>query len=853
MIMRASSVRLLSADRGRAAVWVVLLAGVLGLTSLAGCTQAVEVPPPRAFNRPARIAFVCFDAANVPTAIGACVDAAGAFVPGFRLIALVPQQTRGEVGAVELSSAPPRVLDSDQRVPGYTFVETGEVPAAIAVSETSANCTWVANRGSRDIWGIETVRFIDESLSTSGGAVSRLALDELEVAPGTTASGRPQEMLLHESGTTSELFVTLPEDGLIARIPVSDEGGCTFGTPVLIPVPGTLPAAPADPGTISEPTLAPLAEQTAATLAVCPPTPATLELVAPVPRFVEVEPLPADLPAPLPLEMVFERDPATNVPLHILVGDAALPVIYRFDLALGAFEESLRTDGPIRDLTITAPVPDDVAGSEFRRYVYAIDERDGSVMVIDASTSTGFVIPVQPLASGRPLRLPFRSPARAIEAIDTLRMGGEPCSDDTEVAARADRLRGVFVAVALSDGTVRIVDVHDEDAVCRGRADCENRFTGSEELAFIRRHRPRIGVRIVDPIGLTDVPSAVSSGATVRFDQTGGVDGEPLIPAFVPMAACPEGLAPVFQSGAAANFLCAITDPWSALPETFAVTWQGRIPDTASAAGTFEDRGGGLLALDARTDLCARGVLPGDLLAITPPAQPDPLPEGVSSERCRALAATETSAAGEPFLVPTRDVSAGESSAAVSPFESRIVVAADAPVLNRQPLEPALTIRDILDCYGDPQIEYELRVGTVSASPDGSASGAFAVVGSNSGFLHRVVADDAAGGSCAVDESLDPLLQGRAEIGAPFVSRRLAFTLTGAMPASPIEIRFQIANTPAQLSVDLGVVDGGRRELTLPTELVWSQPTSTLYALDELRRGLAVIAVDGLRATRFIE
>lgn len=806
----------------------------LGAALFAGCTDPVNVAPPRAFNRAARVVFVCFDASAQPTAMSECVLPTGGYRSGFRFIALVPQQTRGEVAAVELSSDPPRVLDSDPRVPRFTFVETGEVPTAIAVSETNPVCTWVANRGSRDVWGIETLAFIDQS--RTNGASARLALDAVEIEPGVRASGRPQAMLLHESVGSAELFVTLPEDGVIARIPVSNEG-CTLGTPTFIPVPVSVPDPPPVVSQIDEPTLEPLASQSISTLAMCPTAP---DLLEPAPGFVPVEPAASELAAPMPLEMVFERASSLEAPTGLLIGDGAGPVIHRFDFALGAFIDGLRTDGPIRDLTLTSPVPDDEG---VRQYIYAIDARDGSVMVIDLET--GYVLPVQPANSGRPLRLPFPAPARAIEAIDTRSAGGV-CANaipPPDPVPAPEVLRGVFVSVALSDGTVRVVDVYDRDAVCRAGADAsECSFVGNEQYSFIRRHRPRIGRRIIEPVALAEAPSALSAGATLRFDESGQAGA--LIPDFKPLS-CPEGQSPVFAAGDVA-LICALADPWSAAPEPYAVTWEGAIPNTFSAAGRLVALGDGRVALDAPLDLCANGVLGGDIVAITLPELPEPLPEGVSVARCSALAGGESGVVEvQPLLAPIEDVLSGPASGAIEPNRTRILLREDTSLAGRTSAGEPLVVRDILDCYGSALFSYEIRVAD-----------AFAVVGSNSGFLHRVISDEA--GRCVVDPAGDPLREGRARLGVPFVNRRIAFELAYdvAPPEVPdIVIRFQLANVPPQLSWDLGADPnpGRPRALTLPSEIVWNEATNTLYAIDELRRGLALIAVEPFQATRYIE
>ena len=837
----------------RASALVVLACG-----ALAACTQSIEIPQPRAFNRPARIELVCFSG-DAPVALSECeLRSDGSFPAGVTLLALVPQQTRGEVAAVELSSDPPRVIDSDRRVPGFTFVEVGEVPTAIAVSRRNPVCTWVANRGSSDLSAIETARFREESLGT-GMPTDALALD----TEGRT--GRPHAMVMHDDGVVRELYVTLPEDGVVARVPVTmdESGGCAFGALEILPPLPDVPEAPTGPS--DEPTLLPIAEQDPATLAICVASDARQPQLALPPTEAVIEPLPAELPAPAPREIVVERDDAGDA-VALLIGDSARPVIYRYDLATRAFGASIRTDGPVRDLTLTAPVPDVAGGPATRRYVYAIDARDGSVMVIDEST--GQLVPVGPALGGRPLRLPFTAPARAIEAIDRRGTGGECLEADPPPSA--DVLRGVFVSVALADGSIRFVDVHDEDAVCRAASAampaCTETFIGAQQYSFIRRHRPRIANRVIESVSLREAPSVTLEGVTTRFAASGQVEDEELVPDLVAVD-CPveDGLGPVFGTPnpdmPESSFLCAVVDPWAAEPQSWSITWQGAIPQTASIAGGFVELGDGRVALDTRLALCERGVLgpegvagvspeapeagyPGDLLAIT-----GALPEAAAAMAdCRALAGVQEgdTGAGEPLLVAIDEVRVGPTSGAGVAFASRIVVRADAIVQDATRGDTGFTVADLVRCYEGELVPFDIRVRE-----------RFAVVGSRVGFAHRVIADEAAG-HCVVDESQPVAQNARARLGETFSNVALRFQLAypaGAPARMPeLGISFEVGDVPTPLVIDLGAATGRfGRVLTLPVELSFSPLTDTLYVLDELRRGLAPTELEPLKIERFIE
>ncbi|AKF06602.1 hypothetical protein DB32_003751 [Sandaracinus amylolyticus] len=812
------------------------------LLALCGaCTQAVNVAPPRAFNRPARIELVCFDG-DRPVAQSECASGSGA---GERtLLALVTQQTRGEVAAVDLSADPPVVIDSDRRVPGFTFVEVGEVPVGLAVSRRNPLCTWVANRGSSSLSAVETARFREESLGTG------MATEELSLA-GEGRTGRPNALVIHDDGATSELYVTLPDDGVIGRVPVtSDDTGCHFGALEIIPLPDALPVAPTEPS--SDPTLGETTDppQDAATLALCAATGLTLPELATPPPTVVVETDPDPLPAPQPLEIEVARDDDGDA-IALLIGDAARSVIYRYDLATRAFADGIRTDGPILDLTLTPPVPDRLdTPSATRRYVYAIDARDGSVMVIDEAARQ--LVPVAAESTGRVLRVPFRAPARAIATIDRRGAGGICDYDDATIDPSANNLRGVFVSVALSDGSLRYIDVLDEDATCRSGTDCQNSFQGGQEYSFIRRHRPRIATRVADPVSLTESPVASVSGSTLRFSASGSVPDEDAVPSFLSNpCADPDGIAPVF--GAPNPLICTSTDPWTAAAESWALTWQGVIPSTASIAGNFRTLDDGRIALETRIPLCERGVLgpegaaglteadpefmyPGDLVAITAE-----LPDATADDpECRALAGVDEGETPEALLVRIAEVRAGEAGGVRSPYASAIVLEPDAEVLDRAGANVELLLR----CYQDQLVSFDVRVFD-----------RYAVVGSRTGFAHRVVVSDA--GNCVVETTQDPTLSARAELGVPYEGPSLRFTLdfTRARPAVIVDqaITFDVGDVPSQLATDLGALPQGGRTLTLPTEVSFSALTDRLYALDELRRGLVVIELEPVRPEFFIE
>src|SRR5690606_28824936 len=72
---------------------------------------------------------------------------------------------------------------------------------------------------------------------------------------------------------------------------------------------------------------------------------------------------------------------------------------------------------------------------------------------------------------------------------------------------------------------------------------------------------------------------------------------------------CEAPLAPVFGDSAR---VCAVTDPWAAISQSFTVTWQGVIPFTATSGANLEPgESDDTRALLTQNDHCALGVIGG--------------------------------------------------------------------------------------------------------------------------------------------------------------------------------------------------------------------------------------------------
>jgi len=837
---------------------VLVLGLVLAGLVVPGCTSNTLVGAPRSFNRPERIAFVCFDlgepASPRPVPLEECrptsltPDGAGrqTFVDGRRLHVLVTQVTRGEVAAADLTSR--IVLDSDRRIPGATFVPVGGTPTDVVVPEQTPTCAWVSTSADWAVTAIPTLRFRPEHDASVPDQVTRIELP----AP-------PMDLALSPDERT--LWVALPEAGAVARIAIDPET-CIAGAPDLVELDPTVPVG----------VLAPAQDDCTGDdlCRVCPLDFAPAALAPVAPRIHT--PL-----EPSPRPRVLELDAETGV---LLVGDENLPLVHRIELATGSRLAPLSVGAPVRDLALSPWVPDSyalpsvLATPPRSRFLYAIDDLDGSVMAVaygdEASPNFGAVLAVDGEHSDRPDRIVLPVGARAVEVItpgfdpsasdprigteDTTDVLNGLCDVGAEIVSPSPApsvLRGVFVSLAMTDGTVRIIDVYDLDAPCRGRSvgpgspstDCASPSNPNDDLVYVRRHRPRTGVFPARFVGVFEGPSISDpSGASLRV-QTDGTSGRS--PSLATLD-CPAGMGGIWPADADAPRLCSQTDPFAAAAETWTLGWQGAIVGTASGSGRLRVDGDAVF-LDGRTDFCERGVLSaeaaagipagepeagyaGDLLAITT-RLPDAVLEG--SATCRAVVGIDAvGQSTQPILVPIRRAWSSPEGL-VAPLLGRLELAADAPILDASTGAPrAVTLADALACLGDALVTYDVRVQR-----------GYAVSGTRTGFLHRVVRRDA--GACELDTAQPRTLVGRAFHGVPFAGRRLAVRLEASVaPVSGTDLRFRIGVHDGRavgdlgLRVDVGFSPTGTRLLTLPTEVRWNPRTQLLYLVETERRGL---------------
>ena len=533
------------------------------------CQQSPVTVPVRSLDSSGRVSFVCLsapsvdgDQSGVELPLFKCTgdivdyaneytfeDDAGNFVfqndageidagaPIPHLYALVTQTKRGEVAVVDTSVRNNPVLDEDPRIPGANFLQVGADPVSIASSPGGvATFVAVAETGRPGLFGLPSymirpasVNPLPDAAGYDGGgvgggvnydpALSNQPIPRLTSWPACVLPSAPGDMVmvndLPDPADPTQTRKTC--DSAYEKTELCTGGDHKLecenqGRQKLV-------VAMPDYGGIAIIDAASLLERPAGSFSACeverwlplqadltglgqPPPPVTGPACSnPKPTF----PALASSYKPRPAGMTY----ADGV---LYVGDYSAPIIHVVDLhdpcAPSERAPLLPTSAlnPERAVNVgvltvsPAPTPD------FKRYLYAADIDDSSLMVFDVSdTSTSR----RPLVRQHPEWNPF-------QPSDRIRLGGTPkdiaivqrdvpatdpatgvaaegvlcdpdpqalictsvapycdvgtqyrTSDAFDTGAGPNKLRGTFAFVALSNGHVSVVDIADFDAPCR--------------------------------------------------------------------------------------------------------------------------------------------------------------------------------------------------------------------------------------------------------------------------------------------------------------------------------------------------------------------------------------------------
>jgi hypothetical protein len=490
----------------------------------------------RTFERAQKVDVVCmkvFDERTQPIAPVPAPQAQCAPVPTgvdgtwlpYHLYALVTQTTRGEIAVVDLTAG--KVVDTDRSTPGINFIPVGGWPSDVVTTPDGTMAFVSAAEPNKfAIYAIPSKRLLGDSQGLAG---------DLTPPPPTITSwpscGLPQSPLslsLVPRGDGYELVaVLLPSLGASAKVVTLDATSLLRGA-----------GLDAGPG----PSIAP------GSLAPCLVTGA-LELSQSFPSDWQSGPawdnglpwvdggvdltgsLPARAPscgadagasgggaasdlgpldAPRPVASV--RDGTT-----LYVADDARPMIHVIDLSTPGTPREL---APLLATSVQDPLRRVAVGTlaispptrDYKRFLYAVDQREGSLMVFDISDpSLSPRVPLRrPNAVLNPFqpadRILFNAPVAAVSFVRhdwyLTNIGNTPvltaktgllCNPNPNAGAppatgpsddalgayyRANyagvsldlgplRLRGIFGFVTLSNGQVITLDVDDWDAPCR--------------------------------------------------------------------------------------------------------------------------------------------------------------------------------------------------------------------------------------------------------------------------------------------------------------------------------------------------------------------------------------------------
>jgi hypothetical protein len=610
-------------------------------TAAVGCSQQAISTPVRSLEQSGRAAFVCLTPdADEP---GAPLDACAVNAPTWginHLYAMVTQTARGEVAIIDLTDG--NVLDLDQGEPGYSFVPVGAQPVDI-VATPGSSVAFVGS-GEPNKYGIyvlplKAVRqgaprlteFAACALPSAPGRMLVLTQPEADDGVQRSCDGAELASLEHPNGDLSlettprgarKLLVTLPDRGEVAILDAQellDAAPGSFGAcrierliKLKVELPAVLPQQRVPEGAFPPGQ----DEHGGACVQTAPPQAATESGFKAHPVHLS-------------------HDPQSGM---VYIADDAAPVIHVLDVSDPC---SPAERPPLLPMAVTDPwravftrevaiSPTTTAGKKF---LYAIDHREGSMMVFDVSLGSS---DRTPLLRPYPERNPFQARDRVafnvpIKSVVFVLRDPTPLADPTTGAAAAGLvcdpdinssalgagyrtsadfatgagpryLRGIYAAAVLTNGEVVFIDVDDFDAPCRRPKQsgwCSNETSPNYEGAngelscrVIEPHQPRNAAYLaVGDVpggrmpGLQAYPSLTQGSTTLPFDNS-----QPRL--LAPRMTEAPGVIPVVQVGGRAaeriesNPLTALhhmvwfdqREPRAHFDQEWTVVWEGQIP-----------------------------------------------------------------------------------------------------------------------------------------------------------------------------------------------------------------------------------------------------------------------------------
>ncbi len=809
----------------------------------------------------------------------------------------VTQTQAGTVAVVNFSNG--AIFDTSVTVPGVTALRVGEQPTAIQISPVDSRYTYVSSFSPKSVQAIPTRKVITGSAAAQDYQpfAPELPSEELRFEAG------PTDIALHElaefettenqegetvvttvttSVTYRYLYVAIPELSQVAQIRVevdNETGAQTFGAVTEIEIPSyacdsvtPVPPPPSDD-----------ADYRRICPAEAPPDapPAEQYEVRFVKEVRTSEPCAEDegagaMPVSLAIDYGDPDDIGDDV---LLVADASQPVIHRFGVFTNGATplEPIVTLAPTIAVATTPFVPassdlDDREATE--RYLYAITANDGSVLAVDytpTSSTFGAVLPViagisvraneENVESRNRIRAGF-SNARAIEVITPsyelerdpntgglrIPQGDEETSicnpndpDQFSLAQNSQNMRGVFLAVSLSNGTMYFVDIYDLNAPCRGGEGanaCTTRETGPDRLASIRRHRRRFSFTPTQNIRIDGTPSLQFNAAPGNLNPDTGEATNSDGPGLSSIR-CPVSHFSIFPTGyAPEGFLCVSSQVWSSFSQLWSARWQGLIPGSEGGLGAFSDEsfqgepGNWFLAGDV--PFCQVGVIGRQNGA--------PQGNGYSIDELSSYVGDRLVITGELPLSTQDDPACEQFADLLDDIDERqvwfpIIRAFDDQLeIGPSPSPSRYTLDEVRACFNQ-YTGYQVQTRSV-----------YTVTGSTSSFIHNVVADEAKDGLCIFnperppdvptepdgDFDVDTYLTSRAFPGTIFVNPLVSFQIDDFPPdVTPTDstvalLNFSVLN---EFGVET-LLTGSGSATSLPASIVFSPEIDQLIFVD---------------------
>ena len=470
--------------------------------------------------------------------INGCPDAYATNIAGRHTMLMVTQTGRGEVAVIDMTTRV--VLDEDPTVPGTEFLPVGAMPVSI-VSTPGGASTFVATAepGREAIFVLPTSCIVAPCYTTTNPTWDQAEFELPNSCLAASAGNQPPHDLTQWSAcqlpSTPGAMTILTDTSLNAQGEVrqtcdgNGSNGIDEPSPTYCPADWDAEQLVSPPGRrkilVTLPKLGGVALLDARNL--FDQTPGTFEpcvierwlpLSATVPSAPQAQAIPDDLSAPSSCNTTprysFGPPPSgfTSQPAGIayqdgqlFVADLGVPLVHILDVQDPCNPHELPPllpssfDEPTRTVYTSNVAVSDLTKSN-GRFVYAVDDGDGSLMAFDVSPSSSQRTPI--VRPGTPY-MPYDPPDRIRTNLQNARIKdllfvshdvpilepGTPTattaqlcdplpnttssdslyrtSSDYTRGASPSKLRGTFAIAALSNGQVGVVDVEDWDAPCR--------------------------------------------------------------------------------------------------------------------------------------------------------------------------------------------------------------------------------------------------------------------------------------------------------------------------------------------------------------------------------------------------